>query len=413
MKRDLFTELKERGFVYQMNAPEEVIKAKLNGEPMTFYLGIDPTADSIHLGTLVSAMFFRLLQKHGHKGLLLLGGATGQIGDPSGRNDMRKMMGKDWTKNNVEGIKKVISNIIDFSEENGCKIVNNADWMNDISYIDFLRTVGTHFNVNTMLSAEAYAKRLENGGLTFLEMGYMLIQANDFVHLHDEYGCTFQIGGSDQWGNILAGSTLYKKMYGEEKEPIYCLTCPLLLNAEGNKMGKSANGTIWLSKEKTSPFDMYQYLYNVDDRDVEGLLKRLTDLDLDEIEEIMKGDILVAKRKMAYEIVKLIHGQEDADKVLEAVDALFKGKTNLDNVPVFDYPLNELKKGINVLELCVISRFIESKSEARRLVLAGGLSCNDQKITDLNASLTEKDLVDNEYVLLKKGKKNFLKVNFK
>lgn len=410
MKRDLFTELKERGFVYQMNAPEEEIRAKLNGEPLTFYLGIDPTADSIHLGTLVSLMFFRLLQRYGHKGLLLLGGATGQIGDPSGRNDMRQMKDKDWTNNNVEGIRSVVSRIIDFNEENGCKIVNNADWMNSVSYIDFLRVVGTHFNVNTMLSAEAYAKRLENGGLTFLEMGYMLIQANDFVHLHDHYGCSFQIGGSDQWGNILAGYNLYNKMYGEEAQKIYCLTCPLLLNSEGNKMGKSAKGTVWLSKEKTSPFDFYQYLYNVDDRDVEGLLKRLTDIDLDEIAQIMAGDIIDAKKRMAYEVTSLIHGKDEADKVIEATKALFSGSSNLDNVPTFELDKNEF--GINIMDLCVKTNFIPSKSEARRLILQGGLTLNDNKVSDFNYVVNSTDLVDN-YILLKKGKKNFLKVLFK
>lgn len=410
MKRDLFTELKERGFVYQMNAPEEEIKAKLNGEPLTFYLGIDPTADSIHLGTLVGLMFFRILQRYGHKGLLLLGGATGQIGDPSGRNDMRQMKDKDWTNNNVEGIRSVVSRIIDFSEENGCKIVNNADWMNNISYIDFLRVVGTHFNVNTMLAAEAYAKRLENGGLTFLEMGYMLIQANDFVYLHDHYGCSFQIGGSDQWGNILAGYNLYNKMYGEKAEPIYCLTCPLLLNSEGNKMGKSAKGTVWLSKEKTSPFDFYQYLYNVDDKDVEGLLKRLTDLDLDDISKIMAGDIIEAKKRMAYEVTCLIHGKEEADKVIEATKALFGGSNNLDNVPTFE--LNKDELGINIMDLCVKTNFIPSKSEARRLILQGGLTLNDNKVSDFNYVVNNNDLVE-DYVLIKKGKKNFLKVLFK
>ena len=409
MKRNLFEELKARGFVYQMNAEEDTIAKILNGDPVTFYLGIDPTADSIHLGTLVSLMFFRIMQRYGHKGLLLLGGATGQIGDPSGRNDMRVMSSKETTNNNVESIKNVVSRIVDFSKD--AQVVNNADWVNKISYVDFLRTVGTHFNVNTMLSAEAYAKRLEAGGLTFLEMGYMLVQAYDFVHLNQAYGCTFQIGGSDQWGNILAGSTLYKKMYGEEAKPIYCLTCPLLLNSEGNKMGKTANGTVWLSKEKTSPFDFYQYLYNVDDRDVEGLLKRLTDLELEEIEEIMKGDIILAKKRMAYEVTKLVHGEEEANKVLEAVKALFSGGADLNNVPEASLTSSELNEGINIMDLVVKTNFIPSKSEARRLIQQGGLCLNDDKVSDFNYIVKTSDLKEN-YILLKKGKKNFLKVNF-
>lgn len=410
MKRSLFEELKQRGFVYQMNAEEETIKKVLDGEPITFYLGIDPTANSIHLGTLVSLMFFRLLQRYGHRGLLLLGGATGQIGDPSGRNDMRVMSSKETTNSNVESIKNVVSNIIDFTGKDGAKIVNNADWINNISYVDFLRNIGVHFNVNTMLSAEAYAKRLETGGLTFLEMGYMLVQAYDFVHLNKEYGCKFEIGGSDQWGNIIAGSNLYKKMYGEEADPIYCLTCPLLLNSEGKKMGKTANGTVWLSKDKTSPFDFYQYLYNVDDRDVDGLLRRLTDLEIEEIEEIMRGDILVAKRKMAYEVTKLVHGKEEADKVIEATNALFGNSINLDNVPTIT--LNASDLDINIMDLCVKTSFIPSKSEARRLIQQGGLTLNDEKVNDFNM-LVNKSYLNEDYLMLKKGKKNFLRVIFK
>jgi tyrosyl-tRNA synthetase len=411
MKKSLYEELKQRGFVYQMNAEEETIKKVLDGDPITFYLGIDPTANSIHLGTLVSLMFFRILQRYGHRGLLLLGGATGQIGDPSGRNDMRVMSSKETTNNNVEAIKSVVSNIIDFNGDDGAQIVNNADWINGISYVDFLRTVGTHFNVNTMLSAEAYSKRLENGGLTFLEMGYMLVQGYDFVHLNKAYGCTFQIGGSDQWGNILAGSTLHRKMYGEDAKPIYCLTCPLLLNSEGKKMGKTANGTVWLSKDKTTPFDFYQYLYNVDDRDVDGLLRRLTDLEIDEIERIMSGNIIEAKKKMAYEVTKLVHGKEEADKVIEAVNALFSGGVNLDSVPEARISSADLNEGINIMDLVVETNFISSKSEARRLIQQGGLCMNDKKVCDFNYLVKTDDLVDG-YLLVKKGKKNFLKIIF-
>ena len=411
MKKSLYEELKQRGFVYQMNAEEETIKKILDGDPITFYLGIDPTANSIHLGTLVSLMFFRILQRYGHRGLLLLGGATGQIGDPSGRNDMRTMSSKETTNSNVESIKKVVSNIIDFNGTDGAQIVNNADWINNISYVDFLRNVGTHFNVNTMLNAEAYAKRLENGGLTFLEMGYMLVQGYDFVHLNKAYGCTFQIGGSDQWGNILAGSTLHKKMYGEEAAPIYCLTCPLLLNSEGKKMGKTASGTIWLSKDRTSPFDFYQYLYNVDDRDVDGLFRRLTDLEIEEIENIMSGDIIEAKKKMAYEVTKLVHGKEEADKVIVATKALFSGGVNLDNVPKATLPCQELKAGLNIMDLVVKTNFIASKSEARRLIQQGGLCLNDEKVIDINYLIKDSD-ISNGYILVKKGKKNFLKIIF-
>lgn len=416
MKKGIFDELKSRGYIYQMTN-EEIIKEKLNNEKVTFYLGIDPTADSLHIGHFFALMMFRRLQRAGHKGILVIGGATALVGDPSGRSDMRQMMSKERAQKNLDEIKNLVSKFIKLDGENPALILDNKEWMDSYSYIDFLRDVGIHFNVNTMLAVDVYAKRLEEGGLTFLEMGYMLMQAYDFVYLNRKYGCTLQIGGSDQWGNIIAGSNLNHKMSlasETKKEEIYGLTCPLLMTKEGNKMGKSAKGTLWVAREKTAVYDFYQYFYNVDDGDVETLLKLFTDLDLKTIDNLLKDDIIKAKRVMAYEITKLVHGKEETDKVLETLKSLFSdGELNLEKMPTFTLKKSYLDSSKNIIDFVYEVKFLPSKSEVRRLITQNGLMINDKKVEDITYLVSKKDLVDNEYIILKKGKKNFLRVLFK
>lgn len=414
--KKLFEELKERGFVYQ-STHEEKIEKLINEEKITFYLGIDPTADSLHIGHFFALMMFKRLQERGHKGILVIGGATALIGDPTGRSDMRTMLSKEDAKRNIEEVKKLASRFIDVDGENPAIILNNDDWISKMSYIDFLRLVGTHFNINTMLATDVYGNRMENGGLTYLEMGYMPMQAYDFVYLKEHYNCLLQIGGSDQWANIIAGSTLNHKMsvYNNvEEEEIYGLTAPLLMTKEGKKMGKSSKGTLWVAREKTTVFDFYQYFYNVDDQDVEMLLKFFTYIDSKEIENVVKNDILAAKRTMAYEITKLVHGKIEADKVVETLKTLYSNDSNnLENVPNFELSKSSFEKDLNIVDLCVESNFLTSKSEAIRLIKQNGLSLNDEKVVDTHYILTKKDLVEDSYLLLKKGKKTFLKVSFK
>ena len=414
MKKDLFEELRARGFVHQ-STNEEQIRKILNEEKVTFYFGIDPTADSLHIGHFFGLRFFQKLQQAGHKGIVLIGGGTGQVGDPTGRSDLRKMMDKETTENYVDSIREVIARFIDLEGENKAIIVDNNDWINDYSYIDFIREIGIHFNVNTMLSTEAYANRMEEGGLTFLEMGYMLLQAYDFVYLNKKYNCTLQIGGSDQWGNIIAGCNLHRKMAfasGDEASEVYGLTCPLLTTKEGKKMGKSEKGTLWVDSKKTPVFDFYQYFYNVNDEDVEMLLKAFSDIELNEIEKLVKDDIIEAKRTMAYEVTKLVHGRLEADKVIEDVKSLYGDKKGtLDSIPEFVLPFSYLKDNNNIMDLAFDSNFLPSKSEARRLIKNGGLSLNDERVEEIDLIIEEKLLEDN-CLILKKGKKSFLKIMF-
>ena len=305
---DLYDFLKGRGLIYQ-TTDEKKLKELLNGKPITFYLGIDPTADAIHMGHLCSLRTFRFLQEAGHHGILVIGGATAMIGDPSGRTDMRNMLEKQKVESNLENIKKLAKKFIKTDGENPARIVSNADWMNKYSYVDFLRDVGTYFNVNVMLSAEAYKKRLATGGLTFLEMGYMPIQAYDFEHLNEEYGCTLQVGGSDQWGNMCAGVELMRK---KKNVSIDVMTTPLLLNSKGEKMGKTTGGALWVDEGKTSVYDFYQYFMNVDDQDVATVLRWFSDMPTEEIKAVCEKDIREAKKLMAFTVTSLIHGEENA-----------------------------------------------------------------------------------------------------
>ncbi|MBO7528028.1 MAG: tyrosine--tRNA ligase [Clostridia bacterium] len=403
---NLFEELKQRQFVYQMT-DEEQIKKLCNGEPMAVYVGIDPTADSLHIGHTISLLMLQKFQNAGHKAIVLLGGATAQIGDPSGRQDMRAMVTSEFIENNYKKIKENIGRFLKLDGDNPAIIVNNADWMNDYSYVNFMRDIGAHFNVAEMLASDACKSRMESGGLTFLEMGYQLIQAYDFVYLNRKYGCKLEIGGSDQWGNIVAGAKLGRKLNileGKDAEAFQALTCPLLLTSEGKKMGKTAKGTIWIDKNKTSPFEFFQYFYNRDDSEVEMLLTRLTDLSIERIKELMQGDIRETKKVMAYEITKRIHGKEDADNALNMANNLFSNN-NYDDAPEFKV----LDGCFNICDILVNCKFCASKSEARRLIMQGGISVNDNKLTDFNYSLYDADFKDG-FALIKKGKKQFIKI---
>ncbi len=416
-KKSLFDVLNERGYIYQSTNLDKV-KELINGKPMTFYLGIDPTADSLHIGHFFALMMFRYLQNAGHRGILVIGGATALIGDPSGKSDMRKMLSREQVENNLKEVKTLAKRFIRTEGENAAKIYSNAEWMKSYDYVDFMRDIGIHFNVKTMLSADAYANRIKEGGLTFLEMGYMLMQAYDFVYLNKTEGCVLQIGGSDQWGNIVAGTMLNRKMRNigdgddNNESNIFGLTCPLLLTKEGKKMGKTEKGTLWIARDKTTPFDFYQYFYNIDDENVEMLLKLFTTIDLETIDNLCKGDILKAKRTMAYEITKLVHGEKEADLVLESVDALFGSGKNIDNMPQTNINSNEIGEGILLIDLMSQVGFMPSKSEGRRMILQNAISLYGEKVSDLNQVVNISDFKEG-YIIIQKGKKNFLKINLK
>ena len=404
MAQKLFDMLQERGFVKDMTHPEQIKELLNSDKKITFYLGIDPTADSLHIGHFFALRMFRHLQNAGHKGILLIGGATSMIGDPTGKSDMRKMLTKEQVEHNLNEVKTLASHFV----LPGTEIVNNADWMDKFSYIDFMRTVCVHFNVSIMLASEAYSRRRENGGLTFLEMGYMPMQAYDFVHLHNEKGCVLEIGGSDQWGNIVAGTELFRKMNiesGNDKSEIYGLTSPLLMTADGKKMGKTEKGTLWVARDKTTPFDFYQYFYNTADENTEMLLALFTDIPMDEIRDMCKSDIISAKKRMAFEITKLIHGDELANQAVEAASALFGGGANSENVPSFELTMPE---PMGVLDFLCAVKLFDSKSEARRMIEQGGIQIDGEKITD-----KEYIVKPAESIMVQRGKKVFLKVIIK
>ena len=412
MNNRLFETLQERGYIYQMTNEEEV-KKLLNGKPTVAYVGIDPTADSLHIGHCLPLIMARYLQDAGHKVIVILGGATAMIGDPSGKSDMRKMVSDDFVNNNRPGLEKAIGKFLKLDGDNPALILNNADWYKGYEYINFMRDIGVHFNVNKMLACDAYKNRLENGGLTFFEMGYMLMQAYDFVYLNRKYGCRLEFGGSDQWANILAGADLGRKLSileGKDAETFQAFTNILLLNADGVKMGKTEKGAVWVDKNKFSPYDFYQYFYNCDDRDVEKFLKILTYLPLDKIAEIMKGDIREAKRIMAYEITKLVHGENEAKLAVETAQKLFGSQQNIDNAP--SYELKDFNGEISITELCEKAKIVATRSEARRAIEQGGLSLNNNKVTNVNYVVTNKDFINNA-LLIKKGKKTFIKVVLK
>lgn len=403
--KSVFDTLEERGYVEQLTHPEE-IKELFKKESVPFYIGIDPTADSLHVGHFISLMVASQMQKAGHKPIILVGGGTAVIGDPSGKTDMRKMLTIEDIDHNVECIKKQAERFLSFKGENAAIIVNNADWLRNLNYLDFMRKVGVHFSINRMLAAECYKNRLEQG-LTFFELGYMLMQSYDFLYLHDHYGCKLQMGGNDQWSNIIGGVELIRKIGSDDA---YGFTFKLLTTKEGKKMGKTEKGALWLDPNKTSPYEFYQYWRNVADDDIEKVLKLLTFIPIEQIEELTKYKderINEAKKVAAYEITKMIHGEEEAKKAEEASKALFEGKGNLESMPTVEVE----NKDITVIEALVLAGIAPSKGQAKTLVSQGSVSVNDKKINDISYKLT--DDFNDGYVIIKKGKKVFYKLELK
>ncbi len=400
----VFEELQRRGLIAQMTDEEE-IRELINNGKATFYIGFDPTADSLHVGHFMALCLMKRLQMAGNKPIVLLGGGTGMIGDPSGKSDMRKMLTPETIQHNVECFKKQMSRFIDFSEGKAIA-VNNADWLLDLNYVELLREVGPHFSVNRMLSHECYKQRWEKG-LTFFEFNYMIMQSYDFYRLYQDYGCNMQFGGDDQWANMLGGTELIRRKLGKNA---YAMTITLLLNSEGKKMGKTEKGAVWLDPEKTSPYEFFQYWRNVADADVMKCLRMLTFVPIEQIEEMeqhMEGAALnQAKELLAYELTALVHGEDEAKKALSAAKAVFGGSGSSENMPSTALTADQLTDGgIGILDLLTVCGLAPTKSEARRLVQQGGVSVDGEKVTDPAATVT----ISGEHIL-KKGKKVFHKV---
>lgn len=400
-------ELLERGYIKQFTHEEETRKL-LENEKITFYIGFDPTADSLHVGHFIAMMFMAHMQKAGHRPIALIGGGTAMVGDPSGKTDMRKMLTKEDIQHNVDSIKKQMERFIDFSDDKAI-LANNADWLLNLNYVDFLREVGVHFSVNRMLSAECFKQRLEKG-LSFLEFNYMLMQGYDFYELNQKYNCKMQLGGDDQWSNMIAGVELVRrKAQGEAM----AMTCTLLTNSQGQKMGKTVGGALWLDPEKTSPYDFYQYWRNVDDADVEKCLALLTFVPMEEVRRLgsLEGaEINTAKKVLAFEITKLVHGEDEAKKAEEAASALFAGGADMSNVPTVTITKEEI--GLSIMDILASTKVLPSKKEGRRLIEQGGLAINGVKVEDVNRTLNEEDFQDGA-VLIKRGKKNYNRIEVK
>ena len=403
----VYEELVARGLIAQVTDEKE-IRELVNSGKAVFYIGFDPTADSLHVGHFMALCLMKRLQMAGNKPIALIGGGTAMVGDPSGRTDMRQMMTPETIQHNVDCFKKQMSRFIDFSDDKAL-MVNNADWLINLNYVDVLRDVGAHFSVNRMLTAECYKQRMEKG-LSFLEFNYMIMQSYDFYALYKKYGCNMQFGGDDQWSNMLGGTELIRRKLGKNA---YAMTINLLLNSEGKKMGKTQSGAVWLSAEKTSPYDFYQYWRNVDDSDVIKCLKMLTFLSLEEIAELEKlegAEINKAKEVLAFELTKLVHGEEEATKAQNTARTVFAGGGKDANMPSTDLTKDELGEGIQILDLLVKCGLISSKGEGRRLITQNGISVNDAKVTDIFLEIKEDDFTNNELVI-KKGKKVHHKVN--
>ena len=406
----VYEELIARGLIAQVTDEEE-IRELVNSGKAVFYIGFDPTADSLHVGHFMALCLMKRLQMAGNKPIALLGGGTGMIGDPSGRTDMRQMLTREQIQHNVDCFKKQMSRFIDFSDGKAL-MVDNAEWLLDLNYVELLREVGACFSVNRMLTAECYKQRLERG-LSFLGFNYMIMQSYDFYALYQRYGCNMQFGGDDQWSNMLGGTELIRRKLGKDA---YAMTINLLLNSEGKKMGKTQSGAVWLDANKTSPYDFYQYWRNIDDADVVKCLKMLTFLPLEEIEELAKlegSEINRAKEILAHELTELIHGKEEADKAQEAARALFGSKQNTDNMPSTELSADDVaEEGIAILDLLTKCALIPSKKEGRRLIEQGGISVDDGKITDVNAKI-DRAAFEKGFVVIKKGKKVFHKALLK
>ena len=407
VKMQIYEELVARGLIAQVTNEEE-IKELINNGKATFYIGFDPTADSLHVGHFMALCLMKRLQMAGNKPIALVGGGTGMIGDPSGRSDLRQVLTVETIEHNVECFKKQMSRFIDFGEGKAM-LVDNKDWLLDLNYIEVLREVGACFSVNNMLRAECYKQRMEKG-LSFLEFNYMIMQSYDFYHLFKEYGCNMQFGGDDQWSNMLGGTELIRKKLGKDA---HAMTITLLLNSEGKKMGKTAKGAVWLDPEKTSPYEFFQYWRNVDDADVLKCIRMLTFLPLEEIDKMSgwEGSQLnQAKEILAYELTALVHGKEEAEKAMSAAKAIFVSGGDSENMPSTQLETADFTDGaMGVLTLMVRCGLCKSNGEARRLIEQGGVSINDVKVTDPKASVTDADFGDKGYLVIKKGKKVFHK----
>ena len=404
----IYEELEARGLIAQVTNEKE-IKELINNGGARFYIGFDPTADSLHVGHFMALCLMKRLQMAGNKPVVLLGGGTGFVGDPSGRTDMRSMMSAETIEHNCECFLKQIGRFIEFGDDKAI-VVNNADWLLNLKYVELLRDVGACFSVNNMLRAECYKQRMEKG-LSFLEFNYMIMQSYDFLYLNEHYGCNMQFGGDDQWSNMLAGTDLIRRKTGKDA---YAMTITLLMNSEGKKMGKTANGAVWLDPNKTSPFEFYQYWRNVDDPDVAKCLKLLTFISLEEIAELEKlegSEINKAKMRLAYELTKMVHGEEAAKDAEAAALNLFAGGAAAD-VPTCEISKADFGDGMNIMDVMVVSKLAPSKSEARRNVQQGGVSINGEKVNDINYTVTEADFADGS-ALLKRGKKAFIKIVIK
>ena len=403
----VFDELKARGLLAQLTDEEE-IKELINNGKATFYIGFDPTADSLHVGHFMALCLMKRMQMAGNKPIALIGGGTAMIGDPSGRSDMRTMMTKETIQHNVDCFKKQMSRFIDFGDGKAL-MVNNADWLLNLNYVELLRDVGAHFSVNRMLTAECYKQRMEKG-LSFLEFNYMIMQSFDFLTLYQKYGCNMQFGGDDQWSNMLGGTELIRRKLGKDA---YAMTITLLLNSEGKKMGKTQKGAVWLDPNKTTPFEFYQYWRNVADADVLKCLRMLTFLPLEQIDEMDKWEgsqLNTAKEILAYELTKLVHGEEEAEKAQTAARALFSGQGSLENMPCHNLTDEDFTDGsIDILAVLQKSGLAPTRSEARRNVEQGGVSVNGEPVKDIKASYTKADFAGDGMVV-KRGKKKFMKV---
>ncbi len=406
----IYDELVARGLIAQVTDEAEIRELVDNGKAV-FYIGFDPTADSLHVGHFMALMLMKRLQQAGNKPIALVGGGTGMIGDPSGRTDMRKMMTPETIQHNCDCFKKQMSRFIDFSDDKAV-MVNNADWLMDKNYVEFLREVGPHFSVNNMLRAECYKQRMEKG-LSFLEFNYMIMQSYDFYELYQRYGCNMQFGGNDQWSNMLGGTELIRRKLGKDA---YAMTITLLMNSEGKKMGKTANGAVWLDAEKTSPYDFYQYWRNVDDADVVRFMKMLTFRSLDEIAEMEKWEgsqLNTAKEMLAYDLTEMVHGKEEAEKAQAAAKALFAGGADIANVPTTEMEKSAFEgEGMGLVSLIKDLGLVSSNGDGFRTIEQGGLTVNDEKIEDKKTQVTL-DMFKDGALLIKKGKKKFHRVVLK
>jgi tyrosyl-tRNA synthetase len=404
--KNVFEVLLERGFIAQITHEEEV-KRLLNDKKVTFYIGFDPTADSLHVGHFLQLMVMAHMQQAGHKPIVLIGGGTAMVGDPTGKNDMRKMMTREIVEHNANRFKTQISKFIDFSEDKAI-MVDNSDWLLNLNYVDFLREVGVHFSVNRMLSAECFKSRMEKG-LTFLEFNYMIMQSYDFLVLNRKYDCQMELGGDDQWANILGGLDLVRKSEGKS---VYGMTFTLLTTSEGKKMGKTEGGAVWLDAEKTSPYEFYQYWRNISDNDVEKCLALLTFLPIDEVKRLgslKDAEINEAKAVLAFEVTKIVHGESEASRAKEAAEAIFEGKGNSNNIPFIEVSSDKIESGIKITDLVLLAGLTPSKSEARRAVEQGGVILNSNKISSFDYVVGTNDLVDGQ-MMLQKGKKSFVRI---